>query len=86
GQSGAIGSAITLIGSALSGTFMPRAGLPLWVQRVSLCTPQAWGIEIFSALQLGQSLVEILPLLGGTLLLTAIYYSIALLGFRRQFK
>jgi ABC-2 type transport system permease protein len=86
GQSGAIGTAVTLVGSALSGSFLPRAGLPIWVQRISLCTPQAWGIEIFSALQLGKGLVEILPLLGGTLLLTVIYYSVALLGFRRQFQ
>jgi hypothetical protein len=32
---------------------------------------------------MGKGLVEILPLLGGLLLLTAVYYAIAALGFRR---
>jgi ABC-2 type transport system permease protein len=84
GQAGAIGTAVTLVGSALSGTFFPRAGLPEVVQKVSLVTPNAWGIELFSKLQAGQGLVEVLPLLGGVLLLTGVYYALALLGFRRQ--
>ena len=86
GQAGAIGTAVTLVGAALSGTFFPRANLPAWVQQLSLITPQAWGIEIFAKLQSGRGLADILPLLGGALLLTAFYYSIALAGFRRQFK
>ncbi len=86
GQAGAIGTAVTLVGSALSGSFFPRANLPLWVQRLSLVTPQAWGIEIFSRLQLGKGLEAILPWLGGALLVTVIYYAAALLGFRRQFE
>jgi ABC-2 type transport system permease protein len=85
GQAGAIGTAVTLVGSAVSGSFFPRAGLPDWVQTVSLITPNAWGIEIFSALQLGRGLGGILDLLGWVALLTALYYSAALLGFRRQF-
>lgn len=86
GQAGAIGSAVTLVGAALSGTFLPRANLPAWVQQLSLITPQAWGIEIFAKLQSGRGLADILPLLGGALLLAAGYYIAALAGFRRQFK
>jgi len=86
GQAGALGTAITLVGAALSGTFFPRFNLPLWVQRLSLVLPQAWGIEIFSRLQLGRGLADILPWLGGVLLLTALYYGAALVGFRRQFE
>lgn len=85
GQAGAIGTAVTLVGSAVSGTFFPRANLPAWLQTLSLVTPNAWGIEIFSRLQLGRTLGDILPQLGGVLLLTVLYYAIALLGFRRQF-
>jgi len=81
-----IGTAFTLVGAAISGSFLPRMNLPLWVRQISLLTPNAWGIEIFSALQAGKNWDTILPLLGGTLLLTAIYYAIALAGFRRQFK
>lgn len=86
GQAGAIGTAITLVGAAVSGTFFPRANLPEWVQQLSLVTPQAWGIEIFTTLQSGRGLAELLPLLGGALLLTAFYYVFALVGFRRQFR
>ncbi len=85
GQASAIGTAVTLVGAAASGSFVPRSGLPAWVQRVSLLTPNAWGIEIFSRLQLGRRLVDILPLLGGVLVLTVVYYALALVGFRRQF-
>lgn len=86
GQAGAIGTAVTLVGSAISGSFFPRMNLPAWVQQFSLVTPQAWGIEIFSELQSGGGLADLLPLLGGALLLTAVYYALALVGFRRQFR
>ena len=77
GQAGAIGTAFSLVAAALSGTFVPRPNMPAWVQTVSLVTPNAWGIEIFSSLQNGQSLQEILPLLGGALALTVVYYILA---------
>ncbi len=86
GQAGALGTAITLTAAAISGSFFPRMGIPAWLRSVSLILPNAWGIEIFSALQSGQGLVDILPLLGGVLLLTLVYYAAALPGFRRQFE
>jgi ABC-2 type transport system permease protein len=85
GQASAIGTAVTLVASALSGTFFPRMGLPEWVQTLSLVTPNAWGIELFTALQSGEGGSTLLPLLGGTLALTVAYYLAALFGFRRQF-
>jgi ABC-2 type transport system permease protein len=84
-QAGAVGTAVTLVGAALSGSFLPRMSLPLWLQRVSLATPNAWGIEIFTTLQRGGGLAAALPLYGGALLLAAVYFGGALLGFRRQF-
>ena len=86
GQAGAIGSAVTLIGGALSGSFFVRWNLPQWVQSLSLVTPNAWGIEILSRLQAGRPPAAILPWLGGMMLLTVFYYGLALVGFRRQFK
>jgi hypothetical protein len=59
--------------------------LPQWVQKVSLFTPNAWGIEIFAALQSGDGIAAILPYLGWLALLTLGYYGVALVGFRRQF-
>ncbi len=86
GQASAIGAAVTLIGSALGGGFVVRWSLPLWVQYASLVTPVGWSIEILGRLQAGQSLVRVLPWLGGALALTAVFYGIALVGFRRQFE
>ncbi len=85
GQAGAIGTAFTLTAAALSGSFFPRMNLPAWTRTLSLITPNAGGIEIFTVLQAGQSLGDILPYLGGLLLLTVVYYAIAAFGFRRQF-
>ncbi|MGC9357510.1 MAG: ABC transporter permease [Anaerolineae bacterium] len=85
GQAGAIGTATTLVAAALSGSFFPRMNLPDWVQAVSLITPNAWGIEIFNKLQSGKGIPGILPELGGVMLLTVVYYAIAMVGFRRQF-
>jgi len=85
-QASAFGSAFTLIGAAISGSFFPRGNLPGFIQNISLVTPHAWGIELFSKLQSGQTLGDILPLLGGLFLLTLVYYAIASFGFRRQIK
>lgn len=86
GQAAAIGSAVTLTAAALSGSFLPRSNLPLWVQRISMVAPNAWGIEIFTALHTGSSWSVLAPLLGGLALLTLIYYAVAVVGFRRQFS
>lgn len=86
GQAGAVGAAITLIGSAFGGGFVLRWSLPLWAQYASFITPAGWGIEILGRLQAGQALDRVLPWLGGALAVTAVYYGIALVGFRRQFE
>ncbi len=86
GQAGAIGSAFSLIAAAASGSFFPRGNLPDLLQKISFITPNAWGIEIFARLQSGQTLTDILPMLGGLLALTIIYYTIAAFGLRGQLK
>ncbi len=86
GQAGAIGTAFSLIAAAASGSFFPRGNLPDLLQKISFITPNAWGIEIFARLQSGQTLVEILPMLGGLLALTIVFYTIAAFGFRRQLR
>lgn len=84
-QAGALGTAVNLVAAAASGTFVPRPAMPAWMRHLSLLTPNAWGIEIFSRLQMGGDLVTLLPLLGGLLLVTLVYYLVALVGFRRQY-
>ncbi len=84
-QAGAIGMAISLIGAAFSGSFFPRSYLPAWMRHLSLITPNAWGIELFSHLQSGATFIELLPWLGGMAGITALYFIVALVGFRRRF-
>jgi ABC-type Na+ efflux pump permease subunit len=85
-QAGALGTGITLVAAASSGAFLPRMNLPAWMQQLSLVTPNAWGIDIFTALQSGRGLADIAPLLAGVVGLTAAYYLIAAVGFRRQYS
>ncbi|MCB2209940.1 ABC transporter permease [bacterium] len=85
GQAGAIGTAFTLIAAAASGSFFPRWSLPQALRTASYVTPNAWGVEIFSRLQSGGDLSSILPLLGGLLILTVVYYTVAAIGLRRNF-
>lgn len=84
-QAGSLGTGLTLVASILSGSFFARYGLPQWIQTVSLITPNAWAIEIFTRLQTGQQFRTVIPWLSGLILLTLIYYAGAALGFRRQF-
>jgi len=83
-QAGALGTTLVLAASALSGNFLPRMNLPIWVQTVSLAFPNGWGLELFTRIQAGATLAGVLPLLGWLALLTVIYYVIAAVGFRRQ--
>ncbi len=85
-QAAALGTGVTLVGGALSGSFFPRNNLPTWVQSVSLLTPNSWGIEIFARFQSGYELSAVAPYLAGALGLALAYYIVAALGFRRQFS
>ncbi len=85
-QASIFGIAFSLIGAALAGSFLPRENLPELMRYISLVTPHAWGIELFTALHLGADLRELLPLLAGALTLGLVYYGLALPGFRRQFS
>jgi len=85
-QAGMLGSAVTLVLSAASGNFLPRQAYPLWLQKLSLIGPSAWGIEGFQALAAGADLshlgTPILALAGMSLVL----YGLALAGLRRQLQ
>lgn len=82
-QANVIGSAVVMILSAVGGSFLPRAAYPEWLRTLSLIGPNAWGIEGFQKLTQGATLGD----LGGELLaltvMTVVFFSIALVGFRR---
>jgi ABC-2 type transport system permease protein len=59
GQVTTMGSALMLTFGILGGGFLPIANMPYWFQWISKITPNAWGIEGFLALSLGDSLPQI---------------------------
>jgi ABC-2 type transport system permease protein len=83
-QISSIGSALMLIFGILGGSFFSLDNLPAWVQVISRISPNAWGMDGFTTLALGngiaQILVPILALLGMTLLL----FTAAALFIRRR--
>ena len=85
-QASAIGTAITLTFSALSGTFVPRGALPNWLQGLSLVTPNAWGNEWYYRLINGASLNEVLPAVLVLLAMATVLFAIASIAFRRMYR
>lgn len=85
-QANMMGALVALVAAALSGNFSPRTNLPAWSQWMSLSTPNGWGLELFTRMQAGAGLSELWPWLGGVLLLSCLYYSLALWLLQRRFK
>jgi len=60
-----IGMAIMLTFGILGGTFIQTSNLPGWFQVFTRITPNAWGLDGFTTLDLGGSLTDLgRPLLG----------------------
>ncbi len=86
GQASAIGTAITLTFSALSGTFVPRGALPVWLQNLGLFTPNAWGNEWYYKLINGAGLADILPAVLVLSGMAVLLFAISAWAFRRQYR
>ncbi|MFN2150281.1 MAG: ABC transporter permease [Anaerolineales bacterium] len=85
-QASIMGTAITLVFAIGSGSFFPRQFLPEWLQKISLISPNAWGIEAFNSIRLGATVSELLPLWIGMLMMFAILFVISTFIFRRQYR
>jgi len=85
GQANAIGTAIALIFGAVAGSFVPRAALPDWLQKIGLITPNAWGIEGYYNLINGATLADTVPAILALLAMAVILFGFAALAFRRQY-
>lgn len=84
GQVASIGSAIMLTFGILGGSFISLDNLPIFVQWISKLTPNAWGMDGFTALALGDALPDIwLPVLA-LLLMGFLLFGIAVALFNRQ--
>jgi ABC-2 type transport system permease protein len=86
GQAASAGTAIVLIFAALAGNFVPRMAMPEILQKISLITPNAWGIETYYAMVNGSGLADILPAIWALLGMAAITFTISILMFRRQLQ
>ena len=76
---------LIMLMSALGGAWFPITMMPEFVQRLSKFTLVYWAIEGFTAvLWAGQSLRQILPLLGILGGITAVVMSLAIWRFNRS--
>jgi len=85
GQAFAFGQALTLTFAALAGNFVPRFLYPQWLQTAGFISPNAWGLEAYTALISGQSLAQVAPYLLGMAVMAALTFTAAALIFRRQY-
>jgi ABC-2 type transport system permease protein len=86
GEANAAGNAVTLLFAAAAGNFIPRTNLPGWLQKISLITPNAWGLDGFSKLANGGTLADIWVQVLGLAVMAAVLFTISTLIFRRQYK
>ncbi len=84
GQVANIGSAIMLTFGILGGSFFNMSNLPVWLQRLSLITPNAWGINGFGILAMGGKLADLGGTLAGLLVMGVVLFGISSLLFNRQ--
>jgi ABC-2 type transport system permease protein len=84
GQVASLGSALMLTFGILGGSFISLNALPTPIQWISRITPNAWGLDGFTALALGGGLAEVAAPVGALLAMGAVLFLIATLLFNRQ--
>ncbi len=86
GQANAIGTAISLVFAISAGNFFPRPGLPGWLQKASLISPNAWGLDAFYQIRLGHTIADFPEVLLGLAVMSAALFLGSLVAFRRQYR
>jgi ABC-2 type transport system permease protein len=84
GQVSAIGSAIMLTFGILGGSFFSLDAMSIWFRVISKITPNAWGMDGFSTLALGGTLIDILPPVLALLAMGALLFVVAVFLFNRR--
>lgn len=84
GQISAIGTAIMLIFGILGGSFTNIASMPDWVQLFSRLSPNRWGLDGFTTLAMGGTLVNILTPIVALLIMAAVLFLISVILFSRR--
>lgn len=78
-----VGTTVLMILSAVSGNIIPRSSFPAWMQKIGYIGPNAWGIEGFEKLSHGGTAHDLVPESIALLTMTAVFFSLSVMGFRR---
>jgi ABC-2 type transport system permease protein len=84
GQVTTWGMALMLTFGVLGGNFVSVAGMPEWFRLLSKITPNAWGIDGFVALGLGDALPQIAGKLAAMLVMAAVLFAASVWILRRR--
>ncbi len=79
-----VGTAMMLTFALVGGSFISVETLPAYVQILGRVTPNAWGLEGFTALGLGGGLADIAQPLAALAVMGAALFAVAVFMFRRQ--
>ncbi len=83
-QVASVGAALMPLFGILSGSFIPVAALPAWLQAASKLTPNAWGLEGFVTLGRGGTLGDIVRPISALLLMGGLLFIVAVVVFQRR--
>jgi ABC-2 type transport system permease protein len=78
------GSAMMLIFGILGGNFISVSGMPAWFRLLGKITPNAWGLDGFVALGMGDGLPQIAGILAGLLVMAAVVFAVSVWILRRR--
>jgi ABC-2 type transport system permease protein len=84
GQVSTLGTAIMLTFGILGGSFIQVSILPGWFQILSKITPNAWGLDGFTTLGMGGSLVDLGKPLLGLAIMGLVLFAVSILIFSRR--
>jgi ABC-2 type transport system permease protein len=84
GQVTTAGSAMMLTFGMLGGNFVSVSGMPDWFRLLGRITPNAWGLDGFVALGLGDGLPQIAGTLAGLLIMAAVLFLASVWILRRR--
>jgi ABC-2 type transport system permease protein len=84
GQVSTVGSALMLTFGILGGSFISMESMPGLFQVISKITPNAWGLDGFTTLARGGSLMDILPAIAALLGMGALLFGVAVFFFNRR--
>jgi ABC-2 type transport system permease protein len=83
-QVGSVGSTLMLIFGILGGSFISLDQMPAYVRTLSKITPNAWGLDGFTTLALGGTLLNLIQPITALLIMGAMLFAVAVVLFNRK--